>query len=70
MQSCPNMRIHYTAYENLLWERMKEPRSCKLVTSKGFSFSYEIRGAELFISRKDKSITRKTVNMACAKARR
>lgn len=58
----------YTVEEALLWERMKEHQGGELFTSRGLPFTYEIRGNELFISRKDKSITRATVNMAYRRA--
>lgn len=58
----------YTEEENLLWERIKDNQSRAFFTSKGLSFTYEIRGNELFVSRKHKSITRSTVNMAYQKA--
>lgn len=59
----------YTAEENLLWERLKENQGHEFFTSKGLSFTYEVRGSELFVSRKQKSITRATVHMAYQKAK-
>lgn len=58
----------YTDEEKVLWERIKENQSRVFFTSKGLSFTYKIRGNELFVSRKNKSITRATVNMAYGKA--
>ena len=37
-------------------------------TSKGLSFTYKVKGGELFFSRKEKSITRATVDIAFQKA--
>ena len=59
----------YTAEEIQLWERMKQNQGHTFFTSKGLSFTCEIRGNELFVSRKHKSITRASVNMAYRKAR-
>ena len=39
-----------------------------LKTSKGLSFTYKVKGGELFFTRKEKSITRSTVDIAFQKA--
>ncbi len=59
----------YTEKEILLWEQLIKRQGVEFHTAKGLSFTYSIRGNELFISRKEKSITRSTVNMAYKKAR-
>ena len=58
----------YTEEEIKLWEKLKETQSEKFKTARGLEFCYSIVGNELFIDRKEKSITRSTVNMAYRKA--
>ncbi len=58
-----------TPEEDALWERMAAHQGEEFRTSKGLTFTYTIRGSEMFVSRKDKSITRATVNVAYGKAR-
>lgn len=57
-----------TAAEDILWEALilfqKEP----YYTAKGLDFTYSIKGNEMFVTRKDKSITRATVVMSFKKA--
>lgn len=60
----------YSPGEALLWERLKELQDRELFTCKGLPFTFIVRGNELFISRKGKSVTRATVNMAYKAARR
>ncbi len=60
----------YSSEEKLLWERLRELQKHEFFTSKGLPFSFSIRGNELLISRRSKSITRATVNMAYQKAYR
>ncbi len=48
----------------LLWDTLLLYQDVPFVTSKNLQFSYSIRGYEMFVSRKDKSITRSTVNLA------
>lgn len=59
----------YTVEEKRLWKWLQQNQGHTFFTSKGLPFTYEIRGNELFVSRKHKSITRATVNMAYRKAR-
>ena len=47
----------YTCDE--VWEIMKKHQEEEFLTAKGLPFIYTMRGGELFISRKRKSITRK-----------
>jgi hypothetical protein len=51
-----------------LWELLEFLQGCVFYTFKGLKFTYEINGGELFVNRKDKSVTRATVNMAFHKA--
>ena len=48
----------------LLWNVLILYQDVPFVTSKNLKFTYSIRGYEMFVSRKDKSITRSTVNLA------
>ena len=50
--------------DELLWTAMKEMEPETFRTAKGLDFTYQIRGNEMFVSRKDKSITRSTVSYA------
>lgn len=50
--------------ETLLWNVLILYQDVPFVTSKNLQFTYSIRGYEMFVSRKDKSITRATVNLA------
>lgn len=52
----------------LLWRTLEEFQGKEFYTAKNLSFSYEIRGNEMFVSRKDKSITRATVTLAFHRA--
>ena len=65
---------NYTGEELDLWNRLielqheKQLQSEKFKTTRGLEFTYHITGNELFIDRKEKSITRSTVNMAYKRA--
>ena len=54
----------YTEAENKLWDKLIEQQGIVLHTAKGLPFTYAIRGNEIFFSRKEKSVTRSTVNRA------
>lgn len=54
--------------DDLLWEVMRLWAGDAFFTAKGLEFTYTIRGNEMFVSRKDKSLTRATVNLAFYKA--
>ena len=58
----------YSTEENELWEKLKENQDRVWKTARGLEFRYRIEGNEMFIDRKEKSITRSTVNMAYEKA--
>lgn len=50
-----------------LWETLKSFSGERFETAKHLEYQYYIRGKEMFVSRKDKSITRATVNLAFAR---
>lgn len=54
----------YSEAENQLWERLAEKQGVVFHTARGLPFTYVIRGNEIFFSRKEKSVTRATVNRA------
>lgn len=51
-----------------LWNALEALEGEAFLTAKGLSFTYVIRGGELFVSRKEKSITRATVELAFQRA--
>ncbi len=55
--------------EDRLWEVIGLFAGDSFQTAKGLEFSYVVKGGELFISRKEKSITKSTVDMAFRRAR-
>ena len=59
---------NYSEDENQLWDELIENEERIWRTSRGLEFSYKIIGNEMFIDRKEKSITRSTVNIAYRKA--
>lgn len=59
----------YTDAEKELWTKIKENQGKTYYTAKGLPFTYEIRGNEIFFSRKEKSVTRSTVNHAYKRMR-
>ena len=50
--------------KDLLWETITAFEDYPFRTAKGLRFYYTVKGNELFISRKEKSVTRSSVNMA------
>lgn len=54
----------YTDAEIKLWALLKAHQRERFYTKKGLAFTYTIRGNELFVDRRDRSITRSTVNHA------
>ena len=54
----------YSEEENFLWQRLEEMQGMEFHTAKGLPFTYEIKGNEIFFSRREKSVTRATVNVA------
>ena len=59
----------YSREENDLWSKLIDNQGKQYYTMKKLSFEYSIKGNELFVSRKEKSITRATVNQAYRKAK-
>ncbi len=52
-----------------LWEAMELYEDFPFYTLKNLEFTYVIKGNEMFVSRKEKSITKATVGMALYKAK-
>lgn len=53
-----------TVLEDALWDALLFLEGKNFVTAKHLKYSYSIKGYEIFVSRKDKSITRSTVNLS------
>lgn len=53
--------------EEKLWQELIYLQGCLFTTSKGLDFTYKIHGGEMFVDRKEKSITRATVMKAYRK---
>ena len=56
-----------TEREQKLWQELIYLQGCLVTTSKGLDFTYKIHGGEMFVDRKEKSITRATVMKAYGK---
>ena len=54
--------------EPILWDLLKEMSVCVYQTFSGMSFKYSIRGGEMFVERKETSITKATIMLAFQKA--
>lgn len=54
--------------EAALWTMLLYLQGCVFLTAKGLKFTYKIKGGEMFVNRKSKSITQATVFMAFHKA--
>lgn len=54
--------------EDTLWSMLLYLQGCVFPTAKGLKFTYKIKGGEMFVNRKSKSITQATVFMAFRKA--
>ncbi len=66
---CANTGVlNQAGQEEALWELMSRLAGCVFLTAKGLKFTYKIRGGEMFVNRKSKSITQATVFMAFRKA--
>ena len=57
----------YTQAEIELWEKIKACQEIVFHTKKGLEFRIETKGNELFVDRRQKSITRASVNIAYKK---
>ena len=53
--------------QELLWDALICLEGQKFHTVKGLEYTYHIRGNEMFVSRKTKSITKASVNLALEK---
>lgn len=54
--------------EEALWSILADLQGCVFLTAKGLKFAYKIKGGEMFVNQKSKSITQATVFMAFHKA--
>lgn len=54
--------------EEALWEAIVAFSDYPFCTAKKLKFKYEVKGNEMFVGRKEKSITRSTVELAFQKA--
>ena len=50
--------------EEVLWEKIRSLEGTPLKTYSGLDFTFKVRGREIFVSRKDKSITQSSVMKA------
>ena len=50
-----------------LWRRVEERQHETFYTAKGLPFTYEIRGGEMVVDRRNKTITKATLNRALEK---
>jgi hypothetical protein len=59
-----------TSYtNNEFWEMLTRHQNEEFFTAKGLPFSYTVKGGEIFISRRSKSITRSTFDAAYKKVK-
>ena len=56
------------ALDDLLWDTLVKFQDYPFHTTKNLEFSYIIKGNEMFVTRKDKSITRASIMVAFHKA--
>ena len=54
--------------EEALWNILADLQGCVFLTAKGLKFTYKMKGGEMFVNRKSKSITQATVFMEFRKA--
>lgn len=72
-QKCEEFRVKLLTIaaneqEDTLWSMLLYLQGCVFLTAKGLKFTYKIKGGEMFVNRKSKSITQATVFMAFRKA--
>ena len=60
---------NYTPEENLVWEKLRGEAGMTCRTFCGLDFTYTVRGNELFVSRRAKSLTRATVIQSYRRAK-
>lgn len=58
----------FDCLDELLWDVLNLFAEQPFLTAKKLEFTYSIKGNEMFVTRKEKSITRATVNIAFHKA--
>lgn len=58
----------FSELSNMLWNVLMLNQGNIFHTVQGLDFTYSIKGYELFVDRKDKSITKSTVDKSFAKA--
>ena len=68
LQTAVERREDKEHFEELLWKTLTVFQGCPFYTVKNLEFVYEIRGNEMFVNRKDKSITRASISLAFEKA--
>lgn len=56
--------INLVEADELVWEALLLLQGSTFYTRKGMPFTYQIKGHEMFISRKEKSLTKATVLLA------
>ncbi len=56
-----NIKRTDTEREEKLWQELIYLQGCLFSNSKGLDFTYKINGGEIFVDRKEKSITKATV---------
>lgn len=62
------MQLEKDELDAALWEILSGLQGSMFYTAKGLGFTYRIKGGEMFVDRKEKSITQATVFMAFHKA--
>lgn len=55
-------------FDELLWKALEEIQGTPFQTAKNLEFTFRIKGYEMFVDRKDKSITRSTVMLSFHRA--
>lgn len=54
--------------EEQLWEALERYQGTDFYTAKGLQYQYTVKGGEMFVSRREKTITKATVILAAKKA--
>ncbi|MCM1530376.1 MAG: hypothetical protein NC093_10335 [Alistipes sp.] len=62
------VKLHENPCIDILWKVITLFAGYEFKTSKGLIFTYTVKGGEIFVNRKEKSITKATVEMAYLKA--
>ena len=56
--------MSFEQLQKALWKLIEIHEKYPFVTYRGFKFSYRVKGGEIFVNRKTKSITQSSVNIA------